>query len=50
MLGELRGRDGEAIVLLHGWPSATAEVLPALLAELAAMGAELVTVDAVGVS
>ena len=50
VLGELRGRDGEAIVLLHGWPSATAEVLPALLAELAAMGAELVTVDAVGVS
>ena len=50
VLGELRGRDREAIVLLHGWPSATAEVMPGLLAELAAMGAELVTVDAVCVN
>jgi peptidoglycan/xylan/chitin deacetylase (PgdA/CDA1 family) len=48
VLGGLRGLGGEAIVLLHGWPRATAEVLPVLLAELAAMSAELVTVDALG--
>ncbi|HYX76284.1 MAG TPA: polysaccharide deacetylase family protein [Gaiellaceae bacterium] len=37
--------DG-TIVLLHGWPQATAEALPRLLDELGAGGAELVAVDA----
>jgi len=38
--------DG-AIVLLHGWPEATAEALPGLLEALLASGAELVAVDEV---
>jgi len=36
-------RDG-SVVLLHGWPGATAQALPAILAGLADAGAELVTV------
>ena len=36
---------GEAIVLLHGWPTATAEALPRILRALASDGVELVTVD-----
>jgi peptidoglycan-N-acetylglucosamine deacetylase len=39
--------DG-TIVLLHGWPQATAEMLPKLLEELLAGGAELVSVDELG--
>jgi peptidoglycan-N-acetylglucosamine deacetylase len=45
VLDGLRGRDGESIVLLHGWPEATAEALPPLLAALESEGAELVGVD-----
>ena len=41
----VRARDGDAIVLLHGWPAATAEMLPRLLERLREDGAELVTVD-----
>jgi peptidoglycan/xylan/chitin deacetylase (PgdA/CDA1 family) len=36
------------IVLLHGWPQATAEMLPKLLEELLAGGVELVSVDELG--
>jgi peptidoglycan-N-acetylglucosamine deacetylase len=37
--------DGDAIVLLHSWPDATAVALPRILDRLAARGAEFVTVD-----
>jgi peptidoglycan/xylan/chitin deacetylase (PgdA/CDA1 family) len=37
--------EGDAVVLLHGWPTATAEALPRILSALAADGATLVTVD-----
>ena len=45
--GVARHGDG-AIVLLHAWPQATSEALPALLETLLAGGAELVSVDALG--
>jgi peptidoglycan/xylan/chitin deacetylase (PgdA/CDA1 family) len=38
--------DGDAIVLLHSWPDATAVALPRILDRLGARGAEFVTVDA----
>ena len=46
VLGGVRGRDQDAIVLLHGWPEATAEALPRILSALVADGGELVSVDA----
>jgi peptidoglycan/xylan/chitin deacetylase (PgdA/CDA1 family) len=39
----VRERDGDAVVLLHAWPAATAEALPRLLTALRSGGAELVT-------
>ena len=38
--------EGDAIVLMHSWPDATAEALPRILAGLAARGIDFVTVDA----
>jgi peptidoglycan-N-acetylglucosamine deacetylase len=46
VLGGVRGRDQDTIVLLHGWPEATAEALPRILSALVADGVELVSVDA----
>jgi peptidoglycan-N-acetylglucosamine deacetylase len=46
VLEGVRERDGDTIVLLHGWPAATADALPAILDALGSDGAELVTVDA----
>ncbi len=37
--------DGEAVVLLHTWPEATARVLPAVIGNLRERRAELVGVD-----
>jgi peptidoglycan/xylan/chitin deacetylase (PgdA/CDA1 family) len=45
VLEGVRARDEDTIVLLHGWPMATAEALPAILRALVADGVELVTVD-----
>jgi peptidoglycan-N-acetylglucosamine deacetylase len=39
----VRERDGDAVVLLHAWPAATAAALPRLLTALRSGGAELVT-------
>ena len=36
--------DG-AVVLLHSWPSGTLDALPAIITELAAVGARFVTID-----
>jgi peptidoglycan-N-acetylglucosamine deacetylase len=38
-------RRESSIVLMHGWPTVTAQALPELLAGLHSAGAELVTVD-----
>ena len=46
VLEGVRGRDEDTIVLLHGWPAATAGALPAILEGLGSDGVELVTVDA----
>jgi peptidoglycan-N-acetylglucosamine deacetylase len=46
VLEGVRGRDEDTIVLLHAWPTATAEALPAILEALGSDGLELVTVDA----
>jgi peptidoglycan-N-acetylglucosamine deacetylase len=46
VLEGLSEREGEAIVLLHAWPTATAEALPRILHALASDGTELVPVDA----
>jgi peptidoglycan/xylan/chitin deacetylase (PgdA/CDA1 family) len=46
VLEGIRARDGDSIVLLHGWPAATAEMLPRLLDRLREDGVELVTVAA----
>jgi len=46
VLEGVRGRDADTIVLLHGWPAATAGALPAILDGLGSDGVELVTVDA----
>ena len=46
VLEGVRGRDDDTIVLLHGWPTATAEALPAILEALGSDGVEVVTVDA----
>ena len=45
VLDGLSEREGDTIVLLHGWPTATAEALPRILRELTGDGVELVTVD-----
>jgi peptidoglycan/xylan/chitin deacetylase (PgdA/CDA1 family) len=45
VLEGVRARDGETVVLLHGWPAATAEALPAVLTALVGDGVELVSVD-----
>ncbi len=42
----LDGIDGDAIVLLHSWPDATAGAFPRIVEQLTARGADLVTVDA----
>jgi peptidoglycan/xylan/chitin deacetylase (PgdA/CDA1 family) len=42
----VRARDGNAVVLLHAWPAATAAALPAVIDALVAWEAELVTVEA----
>ena len=44
VLEGVRARDEDTIVLLHGWPTATADALPAILAGLAGDGVETVTV------
>src|SRR2546421_9936421 len=46
VLKGVRSRDEDTIVLLHGWPAATAGALPAILDGLGSDGVELVTVDA----
>lgn len=46
VLAGVRARDEDTIVLLHGWPEATSEALPRLLATFDSEGVELVTVDA----
>jgi peptidoglycan/xylan/chitin deacetylase (PgdA/CDA1 family) len=46
VVDELRRRDGDSVVLLHGWPAATAEALPRIVEALAREGVELVGVDA----
>jgi peptidoglycan/xylan/chitin deacetylase (PgdA/CDA1 family) len=46
VLEGVRSRDEDTIVLLHGWPAATARALPAILDGLGSDGVELVTVDA----
>ena len=45
VLEGLSEREGNVIVLMHGWPTATAEALPMILRGLADEGVELVTVD-----
>jgi peptidoglycan/xylan/chitin deacetylase (PgdA/CDA1 family) len=45
VLEGLSEREGNVIVLMHGWPTATAEALPMILRVLADEGVELVTVD-----
>ena len=45
VLDRLREPEADAIVLLHGWPRATAAALPALLEALKARGAEFVGAD-----
>jgi peptidoglycan/xylan/chitin deacetylase (PgdA/CDA1 family) len=46
VLEGVRSRDEDTIVLLHGWPAATAGALPTILDGLGSDGVELVTVDA----
>ena len=46
VLAGVRARDDDTIVLLHGWPEATAEALPRLLASFRSEGVEVVAVDA----
>jgi peptidoglycan/xylan/chitin deacetylase (PgdA/CDA1 family) len=46
VLAGLRARNGDTIVLLHAWPTATAEALPAVLRGLRSAGAEPVRVGA----
>ena len=46
VLEGIRRRHEDTIVLLHAWPTATAEALPAILEALGSDGVELVTVDA----
>jgi peptidoglycan/xylan/chitin deacetylase (PgdA/CDA1 family) len=46
VLEGVQSRDEDTIVLLHGWPAATAGALPAILDGLGSDGVELVTVDA----
>ncbi len=46
VLEGVRAREADTIVLLHGWPEATAEALPRILSALVADGVELVSVDA----
>jgi peptidoglycan/xylan/chitin deacetylase (PgdA/CDA1 family) len=45
VLEGVRAREADTIVLLHGWPEATAEALPRILSTLVADGVELVSVD-----
>jgi peptidoglycan/xylan/chitin deacetylase (PgdA/CDA1 family) len=45
VLAGVRAREGDTVVLLHGWPEPTAEALPAILGALAADGVAFVTVD-----
>jgi peptidoglycan-N-acetylglucosamine deacetylase len=45
VLEGLGGWEGDVVVLLHGWPTATAEALPRLLEGLVSRRVELVTVD-----
>ena len=46
VLEGVRARETDTIVLLHGWPEASAEALPRILSALVADGFELVSVDA----
>ena len=46
VLEGVRARDDDTIVLLHGWPEATAEALPRVISALVADGVELASVDA----
>ena len=46
VLEGVRCREEDTIVLLHAWPIATAEALPAILEALGSDGVERVTVDA----
>ncbi|HXZ57359.1 MAG TPA: polysaccharide deacetylase family protein [Gaiellaceae bacterium] len=46
VLEGVRARDADTIVLLHGWPEATAEALPRIISALVADGVQLVSVDA----
>jgi peptidoglycan/xylan/chitin deacetylase (PgdA/CDA1 family) len=48
VLDGVGAREGDTIVLLHGWPAATAEALSAILDRLRSDRHELVTVDALG--
>ena len=41
----IRGRGDGAVVLLHTWPVATLEAMPAIARELRASGAELIRLD-----
>jgi peptidoglycan/xylan/chitin deacetylase (PgdA/CDA1 family) len=45
VLEGVRAREADTIVLLHGWPEATAQALPRVLARLIDGRAELVTVE-----
>ena len=45
VLEGVRARERDTIVLLHGWPEATAEALPRIISTLVADGVELVSVD-----
>jgi len=47
VLEGIRARD-DSIVLMHSWPDSTAEALPRILDGLAADGAELVDLAALG--
>jgi len=42
---ETLAREDDTIVLMHGWPAATAQALGSLLRRLAAAGVEFVGVD-----
>jgi peptidoglycan-N-acetylglucosamine deacetylase len=45
VLEGVAGHGDGSVVLLHGWPPATAEALPGLIRRLRGAGAEFVTVD-----
>lgn len=45
ILAGIRAREEDSIVLMHSWPAATCDALPAVLAGLRDAGAELVSVD-----